>query len=157
QLHANKLNPKSALEPWRHLLLAGGEEQAEGDGDGEVDPEDVGLDDGAEAQCGLQVHQSFQHGAALARRRGPDHQVDQPSQKVGARPQLQRVLRALRRRRGSRLLGRGLAAGAVRGDGGGECGEEEEVGHEEDGGQLVANYGGHGGGCGECVEWVFFG
>jgi len=66
------------------------EDEAEVDGEVQVDAEDVGLDSGAEADGGLQVDEPIQQRAARLVRRRADLGLHQ-AQHVGAHAQLQRV------------------------------------------------------------------
>ena len=107
-----------ALEAGGHALAAVVEDEAEIDGQVEVDAEDVALDGGAEAQGGLKVDEPFKQRAAGLRGRHADLGLDE-AQHVGAHAQLQRVAGALAfrgRRRGRRRRRRRravAAAGAV--------------------------------------------
>nr|ACR34053.1 unknown [Zea mays] len=67
------------------------DEEAEVDGQVEVDAQDVGPEDGAEAHRRLQVRQPLDQRAARRPGRRPQGRVDQPVQQVGAHAQLQRV------------------------------------------------------------------
>jgi hypothetical protein len=67
------------------------EDEVEAKGHVEVDAEDVGLDGGAEAQCGVEVHQALQQRAALLVLGQAD--LDE-AQHVGAHLEFQRVDRA---------------------------------------------------------------
>ena len=107
-----------AVEVVGAALAAVVEDEAEVDGEVEFDAEDVGLDGGAEADGGLQVHEPVQQRAAGQVRRRADLGLDE-AQHVGAHAQLQRVAGALAfrgRRRGRRRRRRRravAAAGAV--------------------------------------------
>ena len=122
-----------ALESSGHALAAVVEDEAEIDGQVQVDAEDVALDGGAEAQGGLEVDEPLQQRAAGLRRRHADLGLDE-AQHVGAHAQLQRVAGALasrRRRRGRRGWGgRGRRRGAVATAGAGH-GEHDQVDGQE--------------------------
>ena len=86
------------------------DEEAEVDGQVEVDAQNVGSQDCAEAHRRLQVRQPLDQRAARRPGRRPQVDVDQPVEHVGAHAQLQRVLGALaagagRRRRARRAGG----------------------------------------------------
>uniref|UniRef100_A0A8R7QM40 Uncharacterized protein n=1 Tax=Triticum urartu TaxID=4572 RepID=A0A8R7QM40_TRIUA len=83
-----------ALEAGGDVLAAVVDEQAEVDGDVEVDAQDVGLERRAQAHGCIQVRQPLEQRAARLLRRRHRPQVDQPAQHVRARPKLQRVNRA---------------------------------------------------------------
>ncbi|KAK4747107.1 hypothetical protein SAY87_026144 [Trapa incisa] len=83
----------STLEARRHCLLASTDKKGEGDGDVEVDAEDVGLDGGAEAEGRLEVGQTVEEGTARAGGWGSDHHIDK-AEEVSADSELQSVLRA---------------------------------------------------------------
>ena len=120
-----------ALEAGGHGLAAVVEDEAEVDGQVQVDAEDVALDGGAEAQGGLKVDEPFKQRAAGLRGRHADLGLDE-AQHVGAHAQLQRVAGALasrRRRRGRRRRGR-RRRGAV-GAGGTGHGEHDQVDGQE--------------------------
>jgi len=110
-----------ALESGGHGLAAVVEDEAEVDGQVEVDAEDAALDGGAEAQCGLEVDEPLQQRAAWLRGRHAHLGLDQ-AQNIGAHAQLERVAGALAergRRRGRRRRGRRGAvstAGAAHGE-----------------------------------------
>nr|VVV78999.1 unnamed protein product [Nymphaea colorata] len=84
-------------------LVSGGDGAAAGVGEqGELDikvnldAQDVGLDDGAEASSGLEVDQALDEGAAVgATRRVADDQVEQAVEQVDADAELQGVDRAM--------------------------------------------------------------
>lgn len=76
------------MEPPRHIPAADIKEQAEGDGNVQGDPEDAGPDDGAEADCRLEIGQPLDEGAARQRRRRPDGDVEEAAEKVDADTQL---------------------------------------------------------------------
>ena len=105
---------RSALEAAGHVLAAVVKDEAEVDGEVEVDAEHVGLDGGAEADCGLEVDEALEEGAARQRGRRANLGLDQ-AQHVGAHAQLQRVDGALadRPRRGGCRGGRGRPGRAV--------------------------------------------
>jgi len=65
-----------ALEAGGHGLAAVVEDEAEVDGQVQVDAEDVALDGGAEAQGGLEVDEPLQQRAAGLRRRHADLGLD---------------------------------------------------------------------------------
>jgi len=110
-----------ALEAGGHGLAAVVEDEAEVDGQVEVDAEDPALDGGAEAECGLEVDEPLQQRAAWLRGRHAHLGLDQ-AQNIGAHAQLERVAGALAergRRRGRRRRGRRGAvstAGAAHGE-----------------------------------------
>jgi len=61
-MHAGKMHPSvclEALEAGGHGLATVVEDEAEVDWQVEVDAEDVALDGGAEAECGLEVDEPF--------------------------------------------------------------------------------------------------
>ena len=122
-----------ALESSGHALAAVVEDEAEIDGQVQVDAEDVALDGGAEAQGGLKVDEPFKQRAAGLRGRHADLGLDE-AQHVGAHAQLQRVAGApasRRRRRGRRGWGgRGRRRGAVAAAGAGH-GEHDHVDGQE--------------------------
>ncbi|KAK4769069.1 hypothetical protein SAY86_027219 [Trapa natans] len=129
------------LEPVRDLLAAVVEEEAEGDGDVEVDSEDVGLDGRAEADRRLKVGQTLDERAARILGRLTEHEVDEAVEHIGAYPELEGVLRAgglfgrlrggVGMRVGMRVRMRvrlRLGLRRARDVGGTDQGEEEEVG-----------------------------
>ncbi|CAD6262769.1 unnamed protein product [Miscanthus lutarioriparius] len=79
-----------ALESGGHGLAAVVEDEAEVDGQVEVDAEDPALDGGAEAECGLEVDEPLQQRAAWLRGRHAHLGLDQ-AQNIGAHAQLERV------------------------------------------------------------------
>ena len=105
---------RSALEAARHVHAAVVKDEAEVDGEVELDAEHIGLDGGAEADCGLEVDEALEEGAARQRWRRAHLGLDQ-AQHVGAHAQLQCVDGALadRPRRGGCRGGRGRAVGRV--------------------------------------------
>jgi hypothetical protein len=127
-------------------LAAVVEDEAEVDGQVELDAEDVALDGGAEADGGLEVDETLQERAARLRGRHGHLGLDQ-AQHVGAHAQLQRVAGAptergrrrgwSRRRRGGR---RGSVAVGAAGAGHGE--EHDHVDGQEkcDGGLACHCY-----------------
>ena len=123
-----------AHEAGGHGLAAVVEDEAEVDGQVQVDAEDVALDGGAEAQGGLEVDEPLQQRAAGLRRRHADLGLDE-AQHVGAHAQLQRVAGALAfggRRRGWRGWGgRGRRRGAAATAGGAGHGEHDHVDGQE--------------------------
>ena len=122
-----------ALESSGHALAAVVEDEAEIDGQVQVDAEDVAPDGGAEAQGGLKVDEPFKQRAAGLRGRHADLGLDE-AQHVGAHAQLQRVAGALafggRRRGRSRRGRRGRRRGAVATAGAGH-GEHDQVDGQE--------------------------
>ena len=116
-----------ALELLGDVLATVVEEQAEVDGDVEVDAEDVGLEGGAKADGGLEVEEAADESTALAWLLGElaDADGDEAVEHVGAGGQFQGVDGAFTvgRLRGGR--GAGGAAGT------GECEEEEVEGKKE--------------------------
>ena len=123
-----------AVEVVGAALAAVVEDEAEVDGEVEFDAEDVGLDGGAEADGGLQVHEPVQQRAAGQVRRRADLGLDE-AQHVGAHAQLQRVPGAVvaaagrrrRWRRRQRRRGRrGRTVGRVRHGGQDQAHSQEE-------------------------------
>ncbi|CAM0903443.1 unnamed protein product [Alopecurus aequalis] len=89
-----------AFESGGHAPAAVVEDEAEVDGEVELDAEDVGLEHSAEAHGRLEVDEPLQQRAAWQRGRHSHLGLDQ-AQHVGAHAQLQRVARApAKRRRG---------------------------------------------------------
>jgi hypothetical protein len=81
-----------ALEVGWAVLVALVEDEAEVDGQVELDAEDVALDDGAEAEGGVEADEAVQQRAALLVLRDADlHEVEH----VGAQADLERVTGAL--------------------------------------------------------------
>jgi hypothetical protein len=123
-----------ALESSGHGLAAVVEDEAEVDGQVQVDAEDVALDGGAEAQGGLKVDEPFKQRAAGLRGRHADLGLDK-AQHVGAHAQLQRVAGALAergRRRGRCRRGRrGRRRRGAVGAGGTGHGEHDQVDGQE--------------------------
>jgi hypothetical protein len=83
-----------ALEARGHALAAEVEDEAEVDGDVEVDPQHVALDGGAEAHGGVQLNEPVQQRAARLVLGHAGLGLDQV-QHVGAHAQLQHVRRAV--------------------------------------------------------------
>jgi hypothetical protein len=83
-----------ALEARGDALAAEVEDEAEVDGDVEVEPQHVGLDGRAEAHGGFELHEPVQQRAARLVHRHADLGLDQ-IQHVGAHPELQSVRRAM--------------------------------------------------------------
>jgi hypothetical protein len=83
-----------ALEARGDALAAEVEDEAEVDGDVEVEPQHVGLDGRAEAHGGFELHEPVQQRAARLVHRHADLGLDQ-IQHVGAHAELQRVCRAM--------------------------------------------------------------
>lgn len=83
-----------ALEARGDALAAEVEDEAEVDGDVEVEPQHVGLDGRAEAHGGFELHEPVQQRAARLVHRHADLGLDQ-IQHVGAHAELQRVRRAM--------------------------------------------------------------
>jgi hypothetical protein len=131
-----------ALEPGGHGLAAVVEDEAEVDGQVEVDAEDVALDGGAQAHGGLEVDEPLQQRAAGLRGRHAHLGLDQV-QHVGAHAQLQRVARALaergRRRRRRGWGGRGRR-GAVATAGAGHGEHDQDDGEEQSDGGLSCHF-----------------
>lgn len=118
-----------ALEAFRYLLPTVVKEQAEVDGNVELDPQDIGLECSAEAHGSLEVDESFEKSAAgllwwLA------DVTDQDFQNVGAHTKLKGVHGALALGRAWAGLRGGWARARPTGTG---QGEEEEVEGEEEG------------------------
>jgi hypothetical protein len=123
-----------AFESGGHGLAAVVEDEAEVDGQVELDSEDLALDGGAEAHGGLEVDESLQQRAAWLRGRHAHLGLDQ-SQNIGAHAQLERVAGALaergrRRGRGRRRRGGRGRRGAVA-TAGADHGEHHQVHGEE--------------------------
>jgi hypothetical protein len=109
------------------------EDEAEVDGQVELDSEDLSLDGGAEAHGGLEVHEPLQQRAARFRGRHAHLGLDQ-AQHVGAHAQLERVAGTLAergRRRGRRRRGGRGRRGAVATAGAGHGDEHRQVHGEE--------------------------
>lgn len=70
------------------VLIADIKEQTEGERDVQVDPEDVGLDGGAEADGSLEIEQPLDERAARQLRRCPNGNVEQAAEKIGTYTQL---------------------------------------------------------------------
>lgn len=83
-----------ALEACGDALAAEVEDEAEVDGDVEVEPQHVGLDGRAEAHGGVQLHEPVQQRAARLVHRHAGLGLDQV-QHIGAHAELQRVRRAV--------------------------------------------------------------
>ncbi|CAM0871193.1 unnamed protein product [Alopecurus aequalis] len=120
------------------FLAALVEEEDKVNGDIELDPKDVGLDGGAEADGGVEVNEPAEQWAALLVRRHAQLELEQV-QHVAAHLQLQRVDRALaggrrRRRHNGRWDDRRGRGGAVCAPVGDSCEEDQVQGEEE--GQL---------------------
>ena len=88
---------QSALEAAGHVLAAVVKDEAEVDGEVELDAEHVGFDGGAKTDGSLEVDEPLEEGAARQRRRRAHLGLDQ-AQHVGAHAQLQQVEGALARR-----------------------------------------------------------
>lgn len=84
-----------ALEALGDVLPAVVDEQAEVDGEVDVDAQDVGLDGGAKAHGDLEVDQPFDEAAAGLLGRLCHRRVDQAVENIGAGAELERVSRAL--------------------------------------------------------------
>ena len=93
-IHRPVAQSLEALEAGGHALAAVVEDEAEIDWQVEVDAEDVALDGGAEAECGLEVDEPLQQRAAWLRGRHTHLGLDQ-AQNIGAHAQLERVAGAL--------------------------------------------------------------
>lgn len=105
----------STLEVRGELLPAGVKEQAQGDGNVEVNPQNVGLNSSAEASSHLEIKEPFQEGAAGQVRRAPDDGIDGSVENLRAHSELEGVPGAapIRGRVGVRVwlgLGAGVAA-----------------------------------------------
>lgn len=87
--------PLRALEALGDVLPAVVDEQAEVDGEVDVDAQDVGLDGGAKAHGDLEVDQPFDEAAAGLLGRLCHRRVDQAVENIGAGGELERVSRAL--------------------------------------------------------------
>lgn len=116
----------STLEVRGELLAAGVEEQAQGDGDVKVNPQNVGLDCSAEAQGNFEIQEPFKEGAARQVRWAPDDCIDGSIEDIGAHTKLEGVPRAacLRCWFVVRFVMRAVVAAAGQG-------KEEEVESEE--------------------------
>jgi hypothetical protein len=131
-----------ALESGGHGLAAVVEDEAEVNGQVQVDAEDVALDGGAQAHGGLEVDEPLQQRAAWLRGRHAHLGLDQ-AQHVGAHAQLQRVAGALAergRRWGRRGWGGRGRRGAVATAGAGH-GEHDHVDGEEQRDRGLARHG----------------
>ena len=126
------IKPLEALEAGGHALAAVVEDEAEVDGEVEVDAENVALDGRAEAHRRLEVDEPLQQRAARLRRRHAHLGLDE-AQHVGAHAQLQRVAWALAEcggSRGGRRRGRRRRRRAVAAAGAGQR-EDHQVDGEE--------------------------
>lgn len=83
-----------ALEPGRDLLAAVVEQKAQGDGNVQVDAQNVGLDGCAEAYGSLEVNQSLNEAAAGSLGRGPNDEVKQALEHISAHAELEGVFGA---------------------------------------------------------------
>ncbi len=109
------------------------EDEAQIDGEIQVDAQHVGLDGGAEADGGVEVGDPLQQRAALVGA-GSDLDANEPIEHVGAHPQLQgvdgavamAVVRRRCRRRDHRTTAGAVGLTAVRRDGEEQEGEGEE-------------------------------
>lgn len=115
--HTSVDGDRLAHEPGGHFLAAVVEDDAEVDGEVELDDvEDVGLEHRAEAQGRLQVDEPLQQRAAGQSGRQPHLGLDQ-AKHVGADAKLQCVARAPAERRRGRCRGRRTGLMASRASG----------------------------------------